>query len=291
MKKGSVSVLTLNAGLLDIKILGRHILEPAPFVEERISFLPKILARVNADIIALQEVYEWKHRTFLIEKLSKTYPYHFYSQRKHGFKLGNGLLFFSKYPIAQKKVFAFNSSILEEQLSIHKGVLIIKVNIDGLGSVFFYNFHTTAGGLRNPQNKSVKKVREEQVRQLIRTADESAGLGYRIILGDLNAGPEVAKENYSIFSQLHYIDAVTLKYGFSFTKKTWDPKNRLNIKGPHKDCPPQRCDHVFIRDRDLKAIKVDRVDIVLDKPMIKLASHEKVTVSDHAGVLVKISRI
>ena len=60
-KTKKLTVVTFNAGLLDVEIFGQSILQPAPFVNERLLVLPKALAKTNADVIALQEVYEQKH--------------------------------------------------------------------------------------------------------------------------------------------------------------------------------------------------------------------------------------
>ena len=51
---GTLSLLTLNCGLLKIGLFGRPILQPAPFIDERLAALPAALRGVDADIIALQ---------------------------------------------------------------------------------------------------------------------------------------------------------------------------------------------------------------------------------------------
>jgi len=227
---------------------------------------------------------------FLIKELHKVYPHHFYSRQHRLFRLDNSLIFFSKYPIVQKKALPYRDAIIEERLLAYKGALVAKIDIAGFGIVTFFNFHTVSGGLRDPQNERVERVRAEQIAQMIQQIERTKGHDFKIILGDLNAGPEAAKENYDMFSQFQYVDAITLKHR-SYQKKTWDPGNKLNSESHYKNCPPQRCDHVFIRERDLKHIRIDCADIILDRPSVKTSSGEKVTVSDHAGVLVTLSRI
>lgn len=290
-KDKNLTMLTLNAGLLDVEILGRPVLEPTPFVNERLKILPKALARTNADVIALQEVYEQKHREFLISGLRKIYPHHFYSRQKRFFRLENSLMFFSKYPIAQRTVLPYKHSIWEEEFLIYKGVLIAKIEIPHWGLVSFYNFHTAAGGIRDPQNKKVEEVRGLQITQMLEKIKKDKHKGLKIILGDLNAGPEAAKENYDLFQKFNFTDAIGCCHRKLYSRTTWDPENRLNLGGPHKNCPAQRCDHIFFRESDTKHLLVNRADIILDKQIVKLPSGEKITVSDHCGVLAEISKI
>ncbi len=286
----AITILTLNAGLLDVEILGHKVLESAPFEKERLAALPTELLGTDADIIALQEVYEQSHRSFLIKELRGKYPHHFYSRQRRLFRLEDSLIIFSKYPIVRRKVIAYTNSVFDERILTYKGVLVAKIHSDVFGSISVFNTHTVTGGIRDQENRTVEDVRAMQIEEMIRGVENSKGHDIKIIVGDMNTGPEVAKENYDMLLNRGYIDVVALKHPYT-KKKTWDPRNVLNREGHYSKSPPQRIDHIFLRESDVTKLKIVKAEIILDKPTIRVVGGGKITISDHAGVLVTFSRV
>jgi endonuclease/exonuclease/phosphatase family metal-dependent hydrolase len=198
-------------------------------------------------------------------------------------------MLFSKIPLFDKRAMTFKAETIEEEIFAYKGVLAAKIKIKGLGEIIFYNLHTTAGGIRDQQDPSVERIRESEIRQVAGSVGKSRGRGIKIILGDINAGPQVSKKNYDVFRELGFLDAYHQKHpSESPARITWDPKNKLNIHGPHCRCPRQRIDHIFIKDADLKRLRIDKADIVLKNPTVRLRFGKRVTVSDHYGLSITI---
>jgi sphingomyelin phosphodiesterase 2 len=61
----ALTLLTLNLGLLATRPLGLWQICLAPHVNERLVATPAHLRGIEADVIALQEVYSERHRRFL----------------------------------------------------------------------------------------------------------------------------------------------------------------------------------------------------------------------------------
>ena len=74
--------MTFNAGLLVSSIFGITLFEPTPYVQERLTGIISNLRSTDADIIALQEVYNEKHKDKIISDLSDLYPFAFFYKRK-----------------------------------------------------------------------------------------------------------------------------------------------------------------------------------------------------------------
>ena len=61
-----MKVMTLNVGLLNLKVLGHSVLKPADWIEERFSCLHESILALNPDIVFLQEIYTSHHKKLLI---------------------------------------------------------------------------------------------------------------------------------------------------------------------------------------------------------------------------------
>lgn|ERR1035437_3787228 len=289
MAKKQFKILTFNTGLLDIDLFGKSINEPTPYVEKRLGALPNALIRSKADIVGLQEVYGQKHKEYLISKIKKYYPYHFYCRRKRIFRSDIGLMFFSKFPLTWKKLLTFKSKTIIEEFVSYKAALEVRIQINSFKEITLYNVHTTAGDdIRDQENSSIEKIRGSQIHQIIENTKNSPIHEPKIILGDINAGPEVSKKDYDILKEFGFIDIFSKKHPFSNSKKTWEPKNFLNKNGPFKKSKSQTIDHVFLRAQDVKNFEIKQAKIVFDTPLIKVSPHRKITLSDHYGLLVNL---
>jgi endonuclease/exonuclease/phosphatase family metal-dependent hydrolase len=227
-----VTVVTFNAGLL--RAFG-GLLEPAPFVSERRAAIPHALAACGADLVLLQEVHDETSR----RAISLALPNQAYDARWR-----SSLMALSTSPIRAALV-PFRDSTLEERLFDCRGVLVVE-----RGDLVALNFHTTAGGLRHhPESVAADAIRARQIEQLLDVADEQRA-PLVVIAGDLNAGPGVSQSNYDRFEQRGWIDVHALLHPGS-RDVTWDPHNPLNSSGPHRTSPPQRVDHLFVRQCDV----------------------------------------
>ena len=283
-----IRILTLNAGLLDVEIFGKPFIEPAPYINERIRELPRAIKRTRADLVAFQEVYNQPHREFLISQLKTSHPYHFYLREQRPFRLEDSLIIFSKFPILKREVVPFRQSTTEEELFAFKGVMRIVVRV-GSRTIIFYNAHTTAGGVRDPQDPVIESIRAMQIRQIGKLISHERERGVTVLAGDFNAGPQASAGNYALFENMKLADATLLsRPKLPAPAVTWDPKNFLNRGGPHRTCPPQRIDHVFLREKDLSRIAGIRAHIVFSKPTVSVGGKRRATISDHYGLLAEI---
>jgi endonuclease/exonuclease/phosphatase family metal-dependent hydrolase len=278
-----IRLLTLNAGLLEL--FGREF--PTPFVSERARELAIQIESLDCDIVLLQEIYGDTYRRNLAEALKQLLPYPVSPRKKRNFGLQNGLMALSRYP-ATGSVELFRDAPLDETLFDSKGVLITQHQLPGGTTLTILNLHTTAGGMFNhPESAKIEVFRSRQVQQVIDCANRFKSP--LLVAGDLNAGPGVSEVN---FQQLLDAGFLSLHDLVSPQSKdvTWDPLNSLNDKGPHKACPPQRIDHVFLRSADYKEKKVRALssEICLDKPVVKVPGSTAVSISDHYGICVEL---
>jgi Endonuclease/Exonuclease/phosphatase family len=257
-----IRLITFNAGLL--RAAG-GLLQPAPFVDERLAALPAALSASGADLVFLQELYGGKRRAAVAAACRDAFPHAAWPQTRARLGLDSGLLVLSREPVAARFQ-PFRAAVWEEHLVGRKGFQVIET-----AAGVFVNFHATAGGLfRDPQNPLVEKTRARQIEQLLGEAAEA-----RVIAGDLNAGPGVSAANYGLFAERGFDDAY-LRHNQE--APTWDPANPLNAGGPHQKSPPQRCDHIFVR-----GLEVIESAIVFDGAVVS-TPHGMVTLSDHYGV-------
>ena len=264
-------------------MLGIKVFEFAPFVEERLKAAPHILAELDADILLLQEVFGKVQRLQLAAVLADLYPYSACSERTPPFGLGDGLLLLSRYPVERQCVFSFRRCFLEERVIGGIGFQSASVLIPEFGALDVFNVHLTAGGaMHTPHFRRAERLRANQIAELVQVAATSRPC--HLLGGDFNAGPEISPANYQQLIAAGYMDC------FSENSErpnfTWDVRNPLNANGPHRHCPSQRMDHVFLSSSAKDKLAVTRAEIMLDKPRVQLATGETCTVSDHYAVRV-----
>lgn len=273
-------IVTLNTGLLSL--LGGRV-QFAPFVEERLAALPARLRELNADVVALQEVYRQAHRERIVEELRNVYPFCAYERKRRHLGLENGLMTLSKTPVTGS-LSLLRDGPIDEMLLDSKGVLRCRIKISGGVALSLLNIHTTAGfSLLHPEAPRANRIRSRQIGQILSIADAETCV--TMIAGDLNAGPGVSDENFLQLAEGGYESVLDLLHGRE-ELYTWDPGNRLNRNGPHRACPPQRIDHVFVRKSDLQSGCIQPLScaICCEAETVATQSGEKVSVSDHFGI-------
>jgi endonuclease/exonuclease/phosphatase family metal-dependent hydrolase len=276
--------VTLNAGLLSV--LGGRV-EFAPFVAERLADLPEQLRRLDADIVALQEVYRQEQREFILAALRDVLPHFAYGRKRRNLGIENGLLTLSRLPMTGSLAL-FRDRAIDERLLDNKGVLACRIEIGGGSGLTLFNLHTTAGSfLLHPEGPKANRIRARQIQQVLELAAADAAV--TMIVGDLNAGPGVSEENFRQVLEAGYESVYDLLQGPD-RAYTWDPANRLNRNGPHRSSPPQRIDHVFMRKRDLVRGRIRPLSSVIccQEETVSTPAGERVTVSDHLGLQVDL---
>ena len=276
MSDGAFRVLTLNTGLLRVRLLGRTLLE-VPHLDQRLQALPAALAGTGADVLCLQEVFRPGHRDDLVQALRGTHPHVARcDDRRRGFT--HGLLVLSRFPVAGASFTPFAAMQAWQRLLVRQGVLAATVSLPGVGDVRVLDVHTTAGGGGGPESPRVERLRARQLRQV-----SELGLASSlpvVLCGDLNTGPEASPDNLRQLLDAGWTDPVV-------GGTTWDPDNPLNRGGVFDDSPAQRVDHVLLDPAAAGRLHVREVDIVLEQPVVQVRGGH-VPVSDHAGVLVAL---
>lgn len=278
-----LTLLTFNVGLLNL--IGKRV-APAPYVDERMAALAPALLDCGADVLALQEIYDERHRRLLLEALAPVYPHICALGRTRNFGLGNGLMTLSKQP-HEAALLIYQHASLDERLFCEKAAHLLRMTL-GKTTVTLTNTHLTAGGaFWHPEHASMDRIRDLQIYQLV-DALRSADTDVMLILGDLNTGPGVSQSNYARLLELGFIDLHAWMKPDS-NEVTWEPRNPLNRNGPHRTSPPQRIDHVFVRAVDLRSGLVEPLgaEIVYREPLVQTRSGE-VTLSDHYGVRARL---
>ncbi len=277
--------LTYNAGLFRLKLFGRHLYAPAPFVEERFAELAPAILSCDADIVALQEVYDAEHQMALSESLGMAYPFQSsWTERRYG-RLGSGLMLFSRYPILDSHGHHFEDMPFDERLFVEKGIMIALIDAGAFGHLAVANCHHTSGGaVWDPEGSFTDQTRRRQYRQLFETL-KNARTEKRVALGDFNSGPEATGGSYRELVSNGYADAWALCHGEK-SVPTWNPENPLNAGGPHRKYAAQRLDHVLANGSFLDSALPVSARIVFSDPAVSVPGKGKVSISDHCGVAV-----
>eukprot|EP00055_Hartaetosiga_balthica_P009264 m.36487 g.36487 ORF g.36487 m.36487 type:complete len:307 (+) comp6675_c0_seq1:327-1247(+) len=277
-------ILTFNCGLLRLKCCCCLTIFSNPqHTMQRFEHLADSLLRMNADVIALQEIYEKQHFEDLAESIATVYPYHCReTPRQMPYKFHNGLAIFSKYPITEAGIHVHRVAPFIEKAMGCKAFLKVKIDTP-FGKMFIVNMHTTAGGGLDPERSN--NMREREIDDALEACQQALddNISQVFLLGDLNLGPEASAPNYEYILNNHYKDCVTeVADGKEFM--TWDPANPLNASGPHSYCPPQRCDHIFLH-KDCSTIVPKSAQMVFKDDVARSRRGEHVTLSDHYGIV------
>jgi endonuclease/exonuclease/phosphatase family metal-dependent hydrolase len=274
-----LSLLTYNTGLLRVPLARFN---PVPHVDERLAVIPTEILRLEADVVALQEVFQPRDRDAILARVRTRYP-HVGHVPPRATQLDGGLLTFSRHPL-RAHMEPFRDGPWSERVLSNKGALVTEVDLPDIGLVTVINQHATAGGFfALPESPRAEAMRRGQIAQLIALAAKARGTV--LLVGDFNAGPGAAEANYRQLEAAGLTDLFAHLHGDD-PSCTWDPKNELNARGLHRTCPPQRIDHVFVRADDVRLGRVTprRARVVLDRPQVRTAKGVTVTPSDHYGL-------
>lgn len=287
----TVSLLTLNCGLLRIGALGRALLEPAPFIAPRRAALPAALRGMDADIIALQEIYKVSHKRDVMQALADRWPHAEFPRGRPPHKLDSGLLVLSRFPLRSARFHPFKAAPRDEKLFVHRGAFETIHDVPDFGALRLLSFHTTAGGTRHdPESAEADAIRARQIDEILDLAEDGPANAAAVLIGDLNAGPPVSMGNYRQVLARGYADLFAEHAGEAAASAvTWDSRQPLNQRGPHSHQRPQRIDHIFLKRERLARWRVAEARIVLTEPVVAVPGEGTVTVADHYGVYVRLA--
>ncbi|ORM39772.1 uncharacterized protein BXIN_0034 [Babesia sp. Xinjiang] len=246
----SFSMLTFNAGLLEVRMLGLQMYQNPGYTEKRLRCVPSEIRKADADVVAFQEVYSNNHAQYIMQELKDLYPYaarddclpvskdfaDLYVKSKKNRKRGigmfhSGLLFLSKFPILCAKFHAWDVVTHLEALLANKGYMEIFVDIPAVGKIAFYNMHMASASV-NPESSHIENVRNEEVKQLLKTTERACRLGFApIIIGDLNAAPNNCASNYMSFIHSGWTDSYVLSRQKVKQKKPLGMREKRMTKG------------------------------------------------------------
>jgi len=279
-------ILTLNLGLLGFRAARLKFFAMADHVQHRLEAAPEILARLGADVLALQEVYDPCHRRYLATALRDVYP-HAYGVADRWSIFSNGLFVLSRFPIASGEYVAAKGFPRHERLVSRKGYLCVEIDAPGFCPVRLINVHLTVSGLLvqsdGPIDDSRRCLEIADLLSLAGRADAAPAL----LVGDFNCSPTVHQARYRQIIAAGYVDsfAVANPHPSAAMAATWDPANALNAGGPFRDSPRQRIDHVFVPRDLLPQMAPVASAVVLDRPVVQVGPGQRVTLSDHYGLM------
>ncbi len=286
-----MKILTFNAALLEIRLVGRTFFRPIEHIERRLRRMPEFLLDCGADFICMQEVYRKKHKEQLAEGLKSVYPYVTHDPRNYLVGYDSGLMIFSKVPFKSEHTRRFTNQPVEESLFSKKIALAGIFETEGL-RIAIINSHATSIGFNFKQDDSrIERIRRRQIEDVIHFAAElrrDHSCDVVLVTGDYNCGPQISPENYQVFEHFEYIDLYSKKH----EELTWDPETNVLIQAStvYKNTPGQRVD-LIMSDRSIeKHYHGFETQILYRETIVDIGNGQKVPLSDHYGVLTELSR-
>ena len=292
-KSATWSIAQLNVGALIYGSVNHPLWQPAPYPEERVKALAPALLKLDPDVIVLEELHRPRHRQAVKAALPGYQAVPVGDEASYPWQVNSGLMILCKrhWPIVHSHFEKFRDQAVDEDFFGQKGVLLAIVDAGVLGRVGVLGFHATVGGIFKEQNApKTERQRARQIEQIFSLAGRKLPLAdYFLLVGDLNAGPEISAVNYR--QMLFYNLADTFSQVPHTAEElivTWDPANPLNQRGPHRHLPKQRVDHIFLDYRAARDWQVSESSVVLTEPVVRLPSGQAVTVSDHYGLFTRL---
>ncbi|XP_053993564.1 uncharacterized protein LOC128884297 isoform X2 [Hylaeus volcanicus] len=203
-------LMTFNVGLLEYCFGGISWYRNPPFTKFRLQHIAPALKNSGCHIIALQEVYDEWQANFLISFLKVVFPFVARCASGGMFSLHNGLMLMSQFPILRSHFHSFHSVTTLEKIFGSKGILEATVEIPTVGKVTIFNVHLASGAI-DPQCSSVELLRYDEILQIFDVCSVAKNRGeIPLIMGDLNAAPNICSSNYKAFLSKGWRDALLL---------------------------------------------------------------------------------
>lgn len=262
----SLRVLTLNVWALPFG-LARH-------TSERMAAIAARLVALDADVVALQEVWTPSARETLLRAGRQSGHVHVWHRpQRFG---GSGLLLLSRRPLRSAEFVAYSAAGLPQRVQHAdywggKGFVVAEIDTP-TGPVVLVSTHLHAGYVEPGLTDEYVGVRTAQIVELARhLADIEAPV---VLVGDLNCRDD--EPEYQILLGLTGLrDAAT---------DTGDPLPTVLAGSPYRavGAAPQRIDYVLVRPGADRRVTVRGVDRVLDEPLAEEGAPH--ACSDHTGL-------
>ena len=181
MTPARLSLLTYNTGLLRAPV---RRLDPIPHVDARLAVIPAEILRLEADVVALQEVFQPRDCHAILARVRTRSPHvgHVPAPRV---QFDAGLLTLSRHPL-RARVERFRDGPWSERFLSNKGALVTEIDLPDGASVTVVNLHATAGGFfALPESPRAEAMRRGQMEQLVAIARGARGTV--LLVGDFNA--------------------------------------------------------------------------------------------------------
>lgn len=288
-RAGSFRLLTLNLGLLGVGMSGLWRLPIDSELKRRLAAAPDLLSAIDADVIALQEVYAPADRQFLIRAMAARYPFSAGSPKALSL-VGNGLMVLSRFPIRHSEFVLCQGAPRWTRLVWKQGLLGVDLDLPVVGRTRLINVHLAASvPFGHSESMASEANRDREIAQLLSVA--SSGDPAAILAGDFNNSPEIHSNHYRRIIAAGYVDAfVAAREAAGATDGfTWDAANPLNARGRFRNSPSQRIDHVFVSDARAPSLMPVSAQIVLRESIIPTPSGRRIPLSDHYGMLVTLA--
>lgn len=244
--------------------------------EQRRPAIEKTIQALNADIIALQEVWDDGQENFaklIADKLGYSHVYAAYDERKKGVRFGNAIL--SRWPIN-----AEDSRKLPAPADAEENRCVLHGAVDGpRGPLHVFSTHLNWKAHHS-------HVRQMQVRAVAEFVAERESIDYPPILcGDFNANPDseeirmLTGQTTCAVEGLVFLDAWRVAGGEG-DGLTWDNKNPYAVLELE---PNRRIDYVLVGYPGTAGRgHVCHAEVTGDEPV------HGVWPSDHHAVLVEL---
>jgi endonuclease/exonuclease/phosphatase family metal-dependent hydrolase len=283
----TLRVLTFNLGLLGFELRNHWRMAVDAHFGERLAAAPRLLSSLDADIVALQEVYSPTDRQVLARAMAARYPFQTASPKTHSL-VGNGLMLLSRFPILHSAFMPCRGSPLWTLPFWKQGLLAVEFDLPSIGRVRLINVHIAASvPFSHADSTASRANRDREIDQLLSATN--GGEVTTILAGDFNTGPSVHPEHYDRIIGAGYADAFVASNPSAAGGFTWDAANPLNAHGRFRDAPSQRIDHVFVRGSQSASLEPTSAHIVLQDRVIQTAAGQQIPLSDHYGMLVSLA--
>jgi len=161
--------------------------------DERFDEIVAKVKEQDADIVFLEEVYDYKLGNKLFKALKNDYKYFYFNINPMAIGAPSGQFVASKIPPSNPRVKSFPSSSNVGRIKF-VGKCLFGVDF---GKFSFYHTHLQhSEDVHNPTPEEIEG-REKQARIILKKINETKNSNYNVLLGDLNMKPdEIAKSPF-----------------------------------------------------------------------------------------------
>lgn len=269
-----LSVLTYN--VWGLKVGRLHI---AKNIDRRIRAMVSHIRALNADVIALQEVWCDTIASYLCHHLD--FPYFYYEPNRHVWKgrIGNGLMILSKHPILEQHTMSFSDHTRADEYFASKGAQMIQIETSA-GKMNIVNTHMGSG--KKIKHIERRMLQLSELQQFIRNFPLKQPI---VLAGDFNFNPDsIEYYQMQLWIRRYFDDGSGDTYAMTNREKNGHTffLNRSYERRPTVHDQDERIDYLMTlcSKQNRSDLEIASARIVLDNPNEPL--------SDHCGVLVNL---